>query len=176
MTYAIAGNVDAGGTNLAQRLSKLFPDHTFTRLVYEAGEEKDEALSACDGVLIAVNLLEGPMPGTRAAVSDCRRAGKDIIGFVLTHEDDFDHQKKVPAHFKEQVEIDAVKRSEDGQYLVVRLHDFAGARQHVTVKTAFAYQAWAEGSLMEKPVSEFTDGEVTLELHPYEIKTILFRL
>ena len=107
MTYAIAGNVDAGGTNLALRLSKLFPDHTFTRLVYEAGEEKDEALSACDGVLIAVNLLEGPMPGTRAAVSDCRRAGKDIIGFVLTHEDDFDHQKKVPAHFKEQVEIDA---------------------------------------------------------------------
>ncbi len=76
----------------------------------------------------------------------------------------------------EQVEIDAVKRSEDGQYLVVRLHDFAGARQHVTVKTAFAYQAWAEGSLMEKPVSEFTDGDVTLELHPYEIKTILFRL
>ena len=57
MTYAIAGNVDAGGTNLAQRLSKLFPDHTFTRLVYEAGEEKDEALSACDGVLIAVSLL-----------------------------------------------------------------------------------------------------------------------
>ena len=87
MTYAIAGNVDAGGTNLAQRLSKLFPDHTFTRLVYEAGEEKDEALSACDGVLIAVSLLEGPMPGTRAAV--------------------FDHQKKVPAHFKELVEIDA---------------------------------------------------------------------
>lgn len=76
----------------------------------------------------------------------------------------------------EQVEIDAVKRSEDGQYLVVRLHDFAGARQYVTVKTAFAYQAWAEGSLMEKPVSEFTDGDVTLELHPYEIKTILFRL
>ncbi len=107
MTYAIAGNVDAGGTNLAQRLSKLFPDHTFTRLVYEAGEEKDEALSACDGVLIAVSLLEGPMPGTRAAVSDCRRVGKDIIGFALTHEDDFDHQKKVPAHFKELVEIDA---------------------------------------------------------------------
>ena len=107
MIYAIAGNKGAGGTNLAQRLSKLFPDHTFTRLVYEAGEEKDEALSACDGVLIAVSLLEGPMPGTRAAVSDCRRAGKDIIGFALTHEDDFDHQKKVPAHFKELVEIDA---------------------------------------------------------------------
>lgn len=107
MTYAIAGNQDAGGTNLAQRLTRLFPDHTFTRLVYESNEEKPEELSACDGVLIAVSLLEGPMPGTKAAVSDCRRAGKDIIGFVLTHEDDFDNQKKVPAHFKELVEIDA---------------------------------------------------------------------
>ena len=75
-----------------------------------------------------------------------------------------------------QVEIDAVKRSEDGQYLVVRFHDFAGARQKVTVTPAFAYREWAEGSLMEQPVSEFTDGEVTLELHPYEIKTILFRM
>lgn len=107
MTYAIAGNKDAGGTNLAQRLSKLFPGHTFTRLVYEFdGEEKGEALSACDGILIAVSLLDGPMPGTRAAISDCRRNGKGIIGFALTHQDDFDSQKKVPAHFKELVEIE----------------------------------------------------------------------
>lgn len=75
-----------------------------------------------------------------------------------------------------QVEIDAVKRSEDGQYLVVRFHDFAGARQNVTVKPAFAYRAWAEGSLMEQPLSAFDGGEVKLELHPYEIKTILFQL
>lgn len=75
----------------------------------------------------------------------------------------------------EQVEVDAVKRSEDGQYLVVRFHDFAGARQKVTVNPSFAYKEWAEGSLMEKPLSEFTDGNVTLELHPFEIKTILFR-
>ncbi len=74
-----------------------------------------------------------------------------------------------------QVEIDAVKRSEDGLYLVVRFHDFAGARQRVTVKPSFAYRAWAEGSLMEQPLSEFDSGEVKMELHPYEIKTILFR-
>lgn len=74
-----------------------------------------------------------------------------------------------------QVEVDAVKRSEDGQYLVVRFHDYAGARQKVTVNPSFAYKEWAEGSLMETPLSEFTDGNVTLELHPFEIKTILFR-
>ena len=76
----------------------------------------------------------------------------------------------------DQVEIDAVKRSEDGQYLVVRFHDFAGARQKVTVEPAFAYRAWAEGSLMEQPLSRFDGGKVRLELHPYEIKTILFQL
>ena len=107
MIYAISGNKDAGGTNLTQRLSKLFPSHTFTRLVYEPGEEKGEELTACDGVLIAVSLLEGPMPGTKAAVSDCRRAGKDIIGFVITHLEDFDNQHKYPENFKELVEIEA---------------------------------------------------------------------
>jgi len=107
MTYAIAGNKDSGGINLSQRLSRLFPAHRFPRLAYEAkGEEKQEELSICDGVIITVNLLEGPMPGTRAAVSDCQRAGKPVIGFALTHLDDFDSQNKCPAYFKELVEIE----------------------------------------------------------------------
>lgn len=75
-----------------------------------------------------------------------------------------------------QIEIDAVKKSEDGQYLVVRFHDFAGARQKVELRPSFAYKAWAESDLMERPISEFTDGRVAMELHPYEIKTVLFAL
>lgn len=74
----------------------------------------------------------------------------------------------------EQIEIDAVKKSEDGRYLVIRLHDFAGARQKVEIKPSFAYRAWAESDLMERPLSEFTDDKVAMELHPYEIKTVLF--
>lgn len=73
-----------------------------------------------------------------------------------------------------QVEIDAVKKSEDGRRLVVRFHDFAGARQKVGLKPSFAYRAWAESDLMERPVAEFTTADIVMELHPYEIKTVLF--
>lgn len=75
-----------------------------------------------------------------------------------------------------QIEIDAVKCSEDGKYLVVRLHDFAGARQKTVVRPSFAYKAWAECDLMERPITEFTNEPVRLEMHPYEIKTILFEI
>lgn len=74
----------------------------------------------------------------------------------------------------DQVEIDAVKKSEDGRHLVVRFHDFAGARQKVTLKPSFTYRAWAESDLMERPVAEFTASDIVMELHPYEIKTVLF--
>lgn len=75
-----------------------------------------------------------------------------------------------------QVEVDAVKRSEDGKYLVVRFHDFAGSRQKVCVSPTFAYQAWAKSDLMERPTEDFRNDAVKLELHPYEIKTVLFQI
>ncbi len=76
----------------------------------------------------------------------------------------------------DQVEIDAVKKSEDGRYLVIRFHDFAGARQRVEIKPSFSYEGWAESDLMERPLSDFGDGKVVMDLHPYEIKTVLFAL
>ncbi len=75
----------------------------------------------------------------------------------------------------DQVEVDAVKKSEDGDGLVIRFHDFAGSRQKVEVKPSFAYCVWAESDLMERPVSDFTSEPIRMELHPYEIKTILFK-
>ncbi|MDE7036898.1 MAG: alpha-mannosidase, partial [Lachnospiraceae bacterium] len=44
----------------------------------------------------------------------------------------------------DQVEVDAVKKSEDGQYIVIRFHEFAGSKQNVTVKPGFGYQTWAQ--------------------------------
>ena len=76
-----------------------------------------------------------------------------------------------------EVEIDAVKKSEDGKHLVVRFHDFAGSRQKVTLKPGFAFSSWAEGDLRERRIEEpHTEEPVAMELHPYEIKTILFEL
>ena len=75
-----------------------------------------------------------------------------------------------------QVEIDAVKKSEDGKYLVVRFHDFAGAKQNVTLTPSFGFKAWAESDLRERPIEEFRKDEITMELHPYEIKTVMFEI
>ena len=76
-----------------------------------------------------------------------------------------------------QVEIDAVKKSEDGKHLVVRFHDFAGSGQKVTLKPNFRFRSWTEGDLRERKAGE-THGEeaVSMKLHPFEIKTILFEL
>lgn len=73
----------------------------------------------------------------------------------------------------EQIEIDAVKKSEDGKYVVIRFHEFAGSKQDVTVKPGFLWKAWAECDLRERPITEFTQDEIRMSLHAYEIKTIL---
>ena len=76
-----------------------------------------------------------------------------------------------------QVEIDAVKSSEDGNYLVVRFHDYAGSSQKVTLTPNFRFRSWTEGDLRERKLGE-THGEetVSMSLHPFEIKTVLFEL
>lgn len=78
---------------------------------------------------------------------------------------------------QESVELDAVKRSEDGRYVVIRFHEYTGARVRVRVTPGFAYEAWAESDLRERPLTEWTlDTEICMELHPYEIRTILVKI
>ena len=59
---------------------------------------------------------------------------------------------------------------------MVRFHEFAGERQDVTVTAGFPYRAWAECDLRERPIAEFVQGEIQMNLHAYEIKTILMEL
>lgn len=75
------------------------------------------------------------------------------------------------------VELDAVKKSEDGNYLVVRFHEYAGARGEVTMKTGFTVSAWAESDLMERPVEAFKqEGRIKKYVKPYEIVTFLLKI
>ena len=77
----------------------------------------------------------------------------------------------------DQVELDAVKRSEDGNHLVIRFHEYAGSRQKVRVCPGFSYASYCECDLMERPMEEsHPAGEIKLELTPYEIKTLLFTM
>ncbi len=75
-----------------------------------------------------------------------------------------------------QVEVDAVKKSEDGAYIVIRFHEFTGSKQDVALKLGFAWKGWAECDLRERPLAEFSQGEISMKLHAYEIKTILLEV
>ena len=75
------------------------------------------------------------------------------------------------------VELDAVKRSEDKEYLVVRFHEYTGSKRKVGVKLNFEYKGWMESDLRERPIEEMhTEKEIQLEVKPFEIKTILLKL
>ncbi|SFR65657.1 alpha-mannosidase [Anaeromicropila populeti] len=74
----------------------------------------------------------------------------------------------------EYVEIDAIKLSEDGKSLVVRFHEYIGARHKVTIAPHFSIQGYQEADLMEQPQGEYKEEKVIrLEFKPYEIKTVL---
>lgn len=74
------------------------------------------------------------------------------------------------------VELDAVKRSEDGRSLVIRFHDYTGSRQKVKVTPGFDWDSWCESSLMEKTTGDWNKGEILTEVRPYEIKTLLLNI
>lgn len=79
--------------------------------------------------------------------------------------------------YKDSVELDAVKRSEDGKSLIIRFHEYTGSRQKIKVIPGFRYNSWCECNLMEKPLGDcWCEGEVTVELTPYEIKTLMFEI
>ena len=75
----------------------------------------------------------------------------------------------------DQVIVDAIKRSEDGEYLVVRIHEYTGGKDNVTVSLNFDVKAWAEADLRERSIEEFNSTPIELKVKPYEIKTILIK-
>jgi translation elongation factor EF-Tu-like GTPase len=102
MKFNIVGHTGAGKTLLINKLSNLYPEHYFREV-----RDDDEIENNCDGVIALVNLMEGPMPGTRLGIEKCKKAKTKIVGFCLTHLDEFDGQTKYGPHIKELVEIEA---------------------------------------------------------------------
>lgn len=77
----------------------------------------------------------------------------------------------------EQIELDAVKKSEDGNAIVVRFHEFAGSRQKVEIVPGFRFRAWTECDLRERPTGDWIENEtIRLDVKPFEIRTILIQL
>ena len=71
--------------------------------------------------------------------------------------------------------VEAVKRTEDGDGMIVRLYEAAQAGTRTTVSFHFPVQSVAETNLLEedgRPLA-LQDGTVTLEFRPFEIKTLV---
>ncbi|RUS48693.1 alpha-mannosidase [Cohnella sp. AR92] len=73
--------------------------------------------------------------------------------------------------------VDAVKKAEDAEAIVVRLHEFTGARSKVRLTSDYGIATWQECDLLERPLEEERrEPEIRFELKPYEIKTFLITL
>lgn len=77
------------------------------------------------------------------------------------------------------VELDAVKPSENGEYVVIRFHEYAGAKETVRIRFGFPVREICECDLMERPIQDMQKLESdTYEvfIRPYEIKTFLVKM
>ncbi|WP_277408050.1 glycoside hydrolase family 38 C-terminal domain-containing protein [Lacrimispora xylanisolvens] len=70
---------------------------------------------------------------------------------------------------------DCIKQAEHSQDIVLRFHEFAGARVSAVLTSALNISSWCQCDLMERATEEFKSGPVRLDFTPYEIKTILVR-
>ncbi|MGX4600853.1 alpha-mannosidase [Faecalimicrobium sp. JNUCC 81] len=73
--------------------------------------------------------------------------------------------------------VDAIKKCEDEDAVVIRLHEYAGSTQKVNITSGYEINAWQETDLMERAIEELrNEKEINLTLTPYEIKTIKIKM
>ena len=75
---------------------------------------------------------------------------------------------------KYNVLIDAIKKAENSDALIVRLHEFTGARTNVALKSDLNIESIQECDLMERAIGEKQKrNEWEFLIKPYEIKTFI---
>ncbi|XJZ26696.1 alpha-mannosidase [Bacillota bacterium Lsc_1132] len=76
----------------------------------------------------------------------------------------------------QNVMVDAIKKGENNNYAVIRLHEFAGARGAVEITSDFNIASWQECDLLERCISNLHENEAfTFDMKPYEIKTFIVK-
>src|SRR5699024_2846800 len=76
------------------------------------------------------------------------------------------------------VMIDAVKKSENEEALIVRVHDHTGGRRQIGLTPSFDYSEWGEANLMEEIDSnsmQTADTAIEITLDPFEVKTLIIK-
>ncbi|WP_260405208.1 alpha-mannosidase, partial [Paenibacillus sp. 598K] len=75
------------------------------------------------------------------------------------------------------VMIDAIKKSEDGTAVVLRLHEYGGSRGEVRIVSDYGIRAWQACDLLERPEGERrAEAELRTPVKPYELLTFLIEL
>jgi alpha-mannosidase len=76
----------------------------------------------------------------------------------------------------QNIHIDAIKKAEEKEGVIVRFHEFEGKRGRVTLTSDYPIYFWQETDLMENPISNTTEvSQISLDVKPYEIKTIFIQ-
>ncbi len=71
--------------------------------------------------------------------------------------------------------IDAVKKAEEEEGIIVRLHEYKGCRSKVELTCGMDIDWWQEVQLTEEPVTGRMYSDLCFYVKPYEIKTILIK-
>ncbi|MBI5475014.1 MAG: alpha-mannosidase [Ignavibacteriae bacterium] len=75
----------------------------------------------------------------------------------------------------ENIAVDSIKKAEDSEAIVVRLHEAHGVKTSATCSLGITPQSIKETNLLEEQPTELImrDGHVTIDFNPYEIKTLI---
>lgn len=74
------------------------------------------------------------------------------------------------------VMIDAIKKAEDHDLIVLRIHEYGGIRSPLTITSDLHIDSWQECNLMEQPIGDIVNAPLSIEIAPYEIRTFLISL
>lgn len=73
--------------------------------------------------------------------------------------------------------VDAVKKAEDEDMIIIRFHDYSGSRQNVSIDSDYEITGWMETNLMEKPIENLrNENSINVVVNPYEIKTLMIKM
>lgn len=73
--------------------------------------------------------------------------------------------------------VDAIKKAEDEDMIIIRFHDYSGSRQNVSIDSDYEITGWIETNLMEKPIENLrNEKSINVVVNPYEIKTLMIKM
>lgn len=97
----------------------------------------------------------------------------------LTHKNGVavDEEKPLFSPNEDNIKVDAVKKAEKSDQVVLRFHEYSGKSSDLTITSGYEIVEWQECDLMEVPVGEARyEPAISTTVSPYEIKTFLVKL